>query len=466
MDDLHELVRGAYPFRDLSREQLENVLDMLAGRYPPTSSPSCGRASSGTAPRGSSAAASGARRLAVTNAGTIPDRGLFGVHLVDGGGRVGELDEEMVYEARAGRPSCWAPPRGGSRRSLATGCSSRRRRVCPGAVPVLEGRGRRQAVRARRGDRRGLAGARALADEKALDAARRRSLARRAAPPEPAHLPARAGSRDRRRPVRPHRGRRAFPRRDRRLAGLHPDPVRRAGARALGDGLAARLRDSLGIEVQSLWSDDGIALPPARRRRAAADRGVLIEPDELEDLVVQEVGQTRALRRALPRERRPRAPDPAPAARPAHAALAAAAEGAGTAAGRPAVPGFPIVLETYRECLQDVFDLPALKGCCGGSGRVSSTSSTSRRRPPPRTRPHCSSTTSPRTCTRTTRRRPNGARRRSRSTATCSASCSARRSCATSSTRGRSRTWRASCGAIRARRRIARLCADGATCER
>ncbi len=46
---------------------------------------------------------SGARQLAVTNAGTIPDRGLFGVHLVDGGGRVGELDEEMVYEARAGQ---------------------------------------------------------------------------------------------------------------------------------------------------------------------------------------------------------------------------------------------------------------------------------------------------------------------------------------------------------------------------
>src|SRR5918911_1443063 len=45
----------------------------------------------------------GARKLAVTNGGTIPDRGLFGVHLVDGGGRVGELDEEMVYEARAGQ---------------------------------------------------------------------------------------------------------------------------------------------------------------------------------------------------------------------------------------------------------------------------------------------------------------------------------------------------------------------------
>src|SRR4029453_9699892 len=100
--ELHDLVRSAYPFADLSRAQLENVLDMLSGRYPSdefaelrprivwdrTGGPIRGR--------------EGAGRLAVTNAGTIPDRGLFGVHLVDGGGRVGELDEEMVYEARAG----------------------------------------------------------------------------------------------------------------------------------------------------------------------------------------------------------------------------------------------------------------------------------------------------------------------------------------------------------------------------
>ena len=50
VDELHRLVRGAYPFADLSLQQLENVLDMLAGRYPSTSSPSCARASSGTAP--------------------------------------------------------------------------------------------------------------------------------------------------------------------------------------------------------------------------------------------------------------------------------------------------------------------------------------------------------------------------------------------------------------------------------
>src|SRR5207253_1334139 len=101
--DLHALVRGAYPFADLSRPQLENVLDMLAGRYPSDEfaelRPRIIWDRTGGVVRGRE----GARRLAVTNAGTIPDRGLFGVFIVDGGGRVGELDEEMVYEARAGQ---------------------------------------------------------------------------------------------------------------------------------------------------------------------------------------------------------------------------------------------------------------------------------------------------------------------------------------------------------------------------
>ena len=86
---------------------------------------------------------------------------------------------------------------------------------------------------------------------------------------------------------------------------------------------------------------------------------------------------------------------------------------------------FPMILETYRECLQDVFDLPALRSLLQGARRrASSTSSRSRRRARRRTAPRCSSTTSRPTCTRTTRRRPSAARRRCRSTATCCASCS------------------------------------------
>src|SRR6187200_2167157 len=103
VDELHDLVRGAYPFRDLSRAQLENVLDMLAGRYPSEEFAELRPRIVWDRIRGVVRGRQGARRLAVTNAGTIPDRGLFGVYLVEGGGRVGELDEEMVYEARAGQ---------------------------------------------------------------------------------------------------------------------------------------------------------------------------------------------------------------------------------------------------------------------------------------------------------------------------------------------------------------------------
>src|ERR671925_719041 len=103
VDELHELARRAYPFRDVSRQQLENVLDMLAGRYPSEEFSELRPRITWDRVRGVLRGREGARRLAVTNAGTIPDRGLFSVHLVEGGGRVGELDEEMVYEARAGQ---------------------------------------------------------------------------------------------------------------------------------------------------------------------------------------------------------------------------------------------------------------------------------------------------------------------------------------------------------------------------
>ena len=83
--------------------QLENVLDMLAGRYPSDEFAELKPRIVWDRTAGVIRGREGARRLAVTNAGTIPDRGLFGVHLVDGGGRVGELDEEMVYEARQGQ---------------------------------------------------------------------------------------------------------------------------------------------------------------------------------------------------------------------------------------------------------------------------------------------------------------------------------------------------------------------------
>ena len=95
VDDLHRLVRGAYPFADLSRVQLENVLDMLDGRYPSDEFAELRARVVWDRTANVVRGRQGARRLAVTNAGTIPDRGLFGVFQVGDGGRVGELDEEL-----------------------------------------------------------------------------------------------------------------------------------------------------------------------------------------------------------------------------------------------------------------------------------------------------------------------------------------------------------------------------------
>src|SRR6059058_5622029 len=139
--DLHDLVRRAYPFADLSRVQLENVLDMLAGRYPSDEFAELRPRIVWDRTAGLVRGRQGARRLAVTNAGTIPDRGLFGVHLVDGGGRVGELDEEMVYEARAGQTfllgaSTWRIEEITRDRVLVSPAPG-----VPGAVPFWKGEG-------------------------------------------------------------------------------------------------------------------------------------------------------------------------------------------------------------------------------------------------------------------------------------------------------------------------------------
>src|SRR6478735_8089185 len=141
VDELHALVRGAYPFADLSRVQLENVLDMLDGRYPSDEFAELRARVVWDRTAGVVKGRQGARRLAVTNAGTIPDRGLFGVHLVDGGGRVGELDEEMVYEARAGQTfllgaSTWTIEEITRDRVLVSPAPG-----VPGAVPFWKGEG-------------------------------------------------------------------------------------------------------------------------------------------------------------------------------------------------------------------------------------------------------------------------------------------------------------------------------------
>jgi ATP-dependent Lhr-like helicase len=361
VDELHELVRRAYPFADLSRVQLENVLDMLAGRYPSDEFAELRPRIVWDRSAGAIRGREGARRLAVTNAGTIPDRGLFGVHLVDGGGRVGELDEEMVYEARAGQTfllgaSSWRIEEITRDRVLVSPAPG-----VPGAVPFWkgEGVGRPYELGEKIGRvSRELVGAspeqaeRRLVEQHALDPRAARNLLTFLREQENA-----TGAVPSDRTIVVERFRDEIG--DWRVCILSPFGGRVHAPWAMA--LAARLREAHGIDAQSIWSDDGISLhfPDADGPPPTDD--LLIDPGEIEDLVVAEVGQTalfgarfreNAARSLLIPRRRPGQRTPLWQQRLKSQSLLEVARRYGS---------FPVVLETYRECLQDVFDLPALK---------------------------------------------------------------------------------------------------------
>jgi ATP-dependent Lhr-like helicase len=140
VDDLYALVTRTHSYAELSRAQLENVLDMLDGRYPSSEFAELRPRIVWDRIAGTFRARPGARQLAVTNAGTIPDRGLYAVTLPDGR-RVGELDEEMVYEARPGQTfllgaSTWRIEEIGRDRVIVTPAPG-----LPGAVPFWKGDG-------------------------------------------------------------------------------------------------------------------------------------------------------------------------------------------------------------------------------------------------------------------------------------------------------------------------------------
>jgi ATP-dependent Lhr-like helicase len=102
VDELYDQVRQAYPYRDLPRPVFSSVLEMIAGRYPSQTFSDLKPRISWDRVNNSLHSMPGSQRLAVINGGAIPDTGQFGVYLEDGSTRVGELDEEFVYETRVG----------------------------------------------------------------------------------------------------------------------------------------------------------------------------------------------------------------------------------------------------------------------------------------------------------------------------------------------------------------------------
>jgi ATP-dependent Lhr-like helicase len=362
VDELHALVTRTYSYCDLSRELLENVLDMLDGRYPSKEFGELRARIVWDRVAGTIRARKGSRQLAVANAGTIPDRGLYAVTLPDGR-RVGELDEEMVYEARPGQAfllgaSTWRIEEIGRDRVIVTPAPG-----APGAVPFWKGDsvGRPKEL----GEAIGAFSRWAVEQEPAtlerdydLDERAARNLiaylreqqaATRVLPSERTIVVER---------FRDEIG-------DWRLCVLSPYGGRVHAAWGLA--LAARMHERFGLESDAIWSDDGIVLhlpdldaDEAESLPSAAEL-VLLEPDEVERAVTAELGGS-ALFGARFRENASRAlliPRAYPGKRTPLWQQRLKAQNLLEVARR--YGDFPIILETYRECLRDVLDVPGLK---------------------------------------------------------------------------------------------------------
>jgi ATP-dependent helicase Lhr and Lhr-like helicase len=356
VDEVHALVTRTHTYAELSRAQLENVLDMLDGRYPSSEFGDLRPRIVWDRVAGTIRARRGARQLAVTNAGTIPDRGLFTVTLPDGR-RVGELDEEMVYEARPGQTfllgaSSWRIEEIGRDRVIVTPAPG-----VPGAVPFWKGDGigrpkelgkaigafSRWAVEQPAEVLERDFDLDELAARNLLAFLREQQAATRVVPSDRTIVIER---------FRDEIG-------DWRLCVLSPYGGRVHAAWGLA--LSARIREEFGLESDAIWSDDGIIvhLPDADEPPGA--ELVLVEPDEVEERVVAELGAS-ALFGARFRENAARAlliPRAYPGKRTPLWQQRLKAQTLLEVAKR--YGEFPVVLETYRECLRDVLDLPGLQ---------------------------------------------------------------------------------------------------------
>ncbi|HEX5189759.1 MAG TPA: DEAD/DEAH box helicase [Streptosporangiaceae bacterium] len=369
VDDLLATVRRAAPFSGLTRPVLEAVLDMLAGRYP-------SEEFAGLRPRlvwdratGILRGRPGGQRIAVTNGGTIPDRGLFGVFLAgaaDKSGRhsrrVGELDEEMVYESRVGDV-------------FVLGASSWRiEDITADQVIVSPAPGQPGKLPFWHGDTPGRP-----AELGAAIGAYCRELG--AADPQHATARLREAGLDELATANLL----GYLTSQREATGYLPDDrtlVLERFRDELGDwrlilhspygskvhapwalAIAARLRERYGgMDVQAMYTDDGIVIRVPDADDPPPAGFALLDPDEIEQLVTTELGSSAlfaarfrecAARALLLPRRQPGRRSPLWQQRQRAAQLLAVASGYGS---------FPIVLETMRECLQDVFDVPALTG--------------------------------------------------------------------------------------------------------
>ena len=374
VDSWYEALRRSAPYAELPRALFDSVLEMLAGRYPSDEFAELrpriiwDRTPTEEAPSGSIEGRPGAQRLAVTSGSTIPDRGLFPVYLVSGDEergpkRVGELDEEMVYESRAGEV-------------ITLGASSWRiEEITHDAVRVSPAPGQPARLPFWHGDRMGRpyalgvqtgAFTRALSSLDATDSAAARQQLEQLGLDTWAVDNLLAYLREQRESTG------AVPSDTRMIVERHRDELgdwRVVLHSPLGYGVhapwalavRARIEERYGVDASVMASDDGLILRlPAMEDVPPGADLFLFDPDELEAIVTERVGDSalfasrfreNAARALLLPRRDPGKRTPLWQQRQRAAQLLDVAR---------KYPDFPVLLETARECLQDVYDVPAL----------------------------------------------------------------------------------------------------------
>jgi ATP-dependent Lhr-like helicase len=362
--DIFSVVQSAAPYAGLTLGAFESLLDMLSGRYPSDEFAELRPRLTWDRLANKLTTRQGARQVSIINGGTIPDRGLYGVFLAGAtkGARVGELDEEMVFESRAGDTiilgaSTWRIENISHDRVLVSPAPGE-----PGKMPFWHGdtagRPAEFGEKIGRMTRELLRLPRSVAFSKLIE---EHSLDVNAAENLLRYLDDQVAATQRVPSdedvvveiCRDELG-------DRRVCVLTPFGSRVHAPWCMA--VTAKLRAERGMEVESMWSDDGFVLRLPDSEAAVEIEDFVLSPAEFKELVLRQLGSTSlfaakfreaASRALLLPKRRPGMRAPLWQQRKRASDLLAVAS---------RFSSFPIILETYRECIRDVFDLPAAAG--------------------------------------------------------------------------------------------------------
>ena len=363
VDDLYATIRRAAPFADLSRTIFEGVLDMLSGRYPSDDFADLRPRLTWDRLKHRVSAREGARRVAVINGGTIPDRGLYGVFLIGErgpGARVGELDEEMVFESRVGETfllgaSTWRIEQITHDRVLVSPAPGE-----PGKMPFWKADAAGRPLELGRYIGEMVRTLRQIPPPAAVERLmRHHDLDQQAAENLVRYLSdqqAAAGTVPDDRTILIERCRDELG--DWRICVLTPFGGRIHAPWAMA--VVERAKAHAGLDVETMWTDDGFVVRFPETDDPPDTNLMIPSSDEVESLVLRQLGGTAlfaakfreaAGRALLLPKRRPGGRSPLWQQRKRAADLLAVAARFGS---------FPMLLEAYRECFRDVFDMPSL----------------------------------------------------------------------------------------------------------